>query len=405
MAARARETVTGRKRRWLDDLARATRSAFPEAPDDRPRELARFVEHCPPFVATWTPDVVVRRWPTAPTAMGAMPWPDVRPVDTVGDLGDWLGLDPPTLRWFADTRSLERMAGAEPLRHYRYTWVPKAGGGRLLEAPKPRLKEVQRRLLAGILDAIPVHPAAHGFRRGRSVRTFAAPHVGQDVVVHVDLAAFFPTVTAGRAFGLFRRAGYPEPVAHVLTGLTTNAVPRHVVAHALRVSPAARPLLHRLSSPHLPQGAPTSPAIANLVAFGLDRRLDALARSVDATYTRYADDLVLSGGGAAELVGVVGDIAVDEGFRLHPTKTTIRRRHQRQVVTGIVVNGRVNVDRRQYDELKALLHNAAATDGEAQNREGRPDFRSHVLGRISWVASLHPERGERLREAFDRVTW
>lgn len=404
MAARARATVTGGKRAWLDQLARAVRSAYPEPPHDRPRELAAFVRHCPPFVATWTPDIRVRSWTPAPTAMGPVRWP-VRSLATVGDLLSWLEVEPNELAWFADVRSLERDAGAEPLRHYRYTWIPKAGGGRLLEAPKPRLRAIQRRLLSEVLDPIHLHHAAHGFRRGRSVRTFAAPHVAQDVVVHLDLEAFFPSIGPGRVFGILRGAGYPEPVAHALTGLMTNAAPRHVVAAAVASSPSARGLLRRLSAPHLPQGAPTSPALANLAAFGLDRRLTALAQSVGATYTRYADDLAFSGGGAVAILDTAGKVIVDEGFRVHPNKTTVRRRHQRQQLTGVVVNQRLNVPRREYDALRALLHNAAATGPEGQNRERHPEFRSHVLGRISWVASVHPGRGAKLREAFDRVRW
>lgn len=408
MAGRGRAAVSTRRRKWLDELARAVRSAYPDRPDDRPRELAEFVEACPPFRKGWNVDVQVRRWHDAPTAM--RPRWDGRVIDDVAALRDWLGLSAGELSWFADVRSLERSVTDERLRHYRYTWVAKPGGGRLLEAPKPRLKHIQRLVLDEVVAPIPVHPTAHGFRKGHGVRTYVAPHAGRDTVVHLDLEAFFVSVGAGRVFGILRTAGYPEPVAHVLTGLVTNAVPGPIARHVVATSPRARRLVHGLRSPHLPQGAPTSPALANLAALGLDRRLDALARSFGGRYTRYADDLVVSGGrGVADhapgLIAAATRIAAEEGFRVNEAKTSVRRRHQRQRVAGVVVNTGANVPREDYDRLRALLHNAAVHGPASQNRELHPHFRSHVLGRISWVESLNPERGRKLRAAFDRVDW
>lgn len=414
MAARGRAALATRRRTWIEELARAVRSAYPDRPDDRARELAEFIEACPPFLDAWRAAdgrLRVRSWLEAPTAMGTNPggWA-VRPLPDVAALREWLGLTSGELAWFADTRSLERSVTDERLRHYRYTWVAKPGGGRLLEAPKPRLKAIQRQVLDEVLAPIPVHDAAHGFRAGRGVHTSVAPHVGRDTVVHLDLEAFFVSVGVGRVFAILRTAGYPEPVAHLLTALTTNAVPVHVARHVVESSPRARRLVQALRTPHLPQGAPTSPALANLAARGLDRRIAGLARSVGAGYTRYADDLVLSGGRrladhAPGIVAAVERIAVDEGFRVNEAKTTVRRRHQRQQVTGVVVNGGANVPREDYDRLRALLHNAARHGPASQNRQGHPHFRSHVLGRISWVASLNPARGDKLREAFDRVDW
>ena len=120
-------------------------------------------------------------------------------------------------------------------------------------------------MLDEVLGPLPVHAAAHGFVPGRSVHTFAALHPGQAALVRLDLRAFFTSITAGRIYGLFRTAGYPEPVAHTLTALCTTRTP-HAVSGRIE---------HR--TPHLPQGAPTSPALANLVAFRLDRRLTGLA--------------------------------------------------------------------------------------------------------------------------------
>jgi hypothetical protein len=337
-------------------------------------------------------------------------------LDTVADVAAFLELEPRTLDWLADARGWERDAASPRLRNYRYAWVARPDAPvRLLEQPKARLKAAQRRVLHDVLDWIPAHPAAHGFVRGRSVRTHAAAHIGAAVVVRFDLEDFFVSLPAARVYGVLRTAGYPEAVAHVLAALTTNSVnaaawdqipvPRDPAlrrAHGL--------LGRRLAAPHLPQGAPTSPMLANLCAFSLDRRLAGLARRLDATYTRYADDLVLSGGRplvreAAGLQRAVRAIAADEGFRLHPRKTRVMTQATRQQVTGVVVNAHPNVARDEFDRLKATLHNAARHGPAAQNREGVPDFRAHLLGRIAWVAWLNPARGARLRRLFDVIEW
>ena len=144
----------------------------------------------------------------------------------------------------------------------------------------------------------PPHEAAHGFRRGRSVRSFIAQHTGQAIVLRFDLRDFFPSVTRARMVALLLTAGYPESVALRLAGLCTARVPREVLAQRPeRLTPAdAWQRDQRYALPHLPQGAPTSPALANLAAHSLDRRVTGLAATAKANYTRYADDLVFSGG-------------------------------------------------------------------------------------------------------------
>ena len=253
--------------------------------------------------------------------------------------------------------------------------------------------------------------------------TGASSHVGAAVVISMDLAAFFASVDAGRVYGVFRAAGYAQPVAHVLTGLCTTRTPVRVIAAMPPTHPApgaraaargaqadARARLRDLlRTGHLPQGAPTSPALANLCVRGLDRRLTGLARAAGLTYTRYADDLTFSGdlgpGAARRLVTAVGAIALDEGLAVQPAKTRTRRQSQRQEVTGIVVNARPNLPRDEYDRLRAVLHNAARNGPAAENRDGHADFRAHLLGRIAWAEQLNPTRGRRLRAAFDEISW
>jgi len=315
-----------------------------------------------------------------------------------------LDLTPGELSWFADERGWHRRS-APVLRHYSYRWIPTASGGaRLIERPKPRLAELQRRVRRHVLDALPVHEAAHGFRRGRSVHTCAQPHSGQDFVVRLDLAGFFPTVSAGRIRSLLDLAGYPPAVAAALAGILTTRTPVDV----LRAAPAPASMVHRLAGTHLPQGAPSSPSTANAVTHHLDRRLSGLARTLGANYTRYADDLAFSGTAGLplhRLLPGVRRIVTDEGFRLRDDKTSVTPAYRQQRVAGLVVNTSPAVSRVAYDDLRALLHNCARTGPAAQNRDDRPDFRAHLLGRIGWVAASHPARGAKLRGLFDRIDW
>lgn len=198
-----------------------------------------------------------------------------------GQLADAMDLYPGELDWFADIQGRNRHAPA-PLRHYRALWLPTGAAGiRLIEAPKPRLAELQRRLARRVLAALPVHDAAHGFRPGRSPTSFAAPHAGRAMVLRLDLAGFFTTITGARTRGLLRRAGYPAPVAATLAGLLTVATAPDVLARApAGPSGSAQAatrwrMLRRLDQPHLPHGAPSSPALANAIAYRLDRRLAA----------------------------------------------------------------------------------------------------------------------------------
>ncbi|MDY7100594.1 MAG: reverse transcriptase family protein [Actinomycetota bacterium] len=416
MGRRAKRAV-GDQRHWPTRLAEVVHVGFPDKPVDRPREVAAFIAATDIFRAALADPVRpldLYQWFEAPVAMGPHRWP-VPVIDDMASLASWLGVTLDHLRWFADIRSLERSATDERLRHYRRRWVRKRDGSvRLLEAPKRETKDLQRMVLAGILDAIPVHDAAHGFRRGRSARTGAAHHVGADVVIRVDLASFFTAVTAGRVFGILRSAGYAEPVAHTLAALCTTVTPLAVRAAVPEVAPVLlagrRRMLDGLRRPHLPQGSPTSPALANLAAFALDRRLAGLATALDARYTRYADDLVLSGGrrlrrSAHSVVTSVARIASDEGFRINATKTRVMAASQRQRVTGLVVNAGRNVARPDYDRLRAVLHDAAVNGPDHANRDGHPDFRAHLEGRIAWASADNPARAAKLAALAARIEW
>jgi hypothetical protein len=162
--------------------------------------------------------------------------------------------------------------------------------------------------------------------------------------------------------------------------------------------------------PHLSQGAPTSPALANLCAFRLDCRLAGLAKCADAAYTRYADDLLFSGNaefarGIERFYIRACAIALEEGFEVNTRKTRIMRRSVSQRAAGLVLNEKANIDRAEFDRLKAILTNCLKTGPAAQNRGKLPDFHSHLGGRIAHVTMVNRPRGEKLRLMFERIRW
>ena len=335
---------------------------------------------------------------------------------TEADLAAWLGLTLDELDHFAGPARQYRESAATPQRphvtptpHYRCLLVPQRRGGlRLLEAPLPRLKAIQRRLLDGLLNTLPCHESAHGFVPGRNVVTNAAVHADQDFVIRFDLRDFFPSIGRARIAATFRTLGFSDAVVARLTTLCTARTPVAVRERLREDGSIDVDGAKRLASPHLPQGAPTSPALANLCAFPLDMRLDGLAHRFGARYTRYADDLMFSGPATLrrdqrEFRAWVQSIVEDEGFRLRHDKTRAMPRGGRQQVTGVVVNAKPNLAREDFDRLKAELHRLGRSSASGTVD---PALRSPLLGRLAWARQfLAPARVEKLQRMFDAIAF
>ncbi|MEO1532151.1 MAG: reverse transcriptase family protein [Pseudomonadota bacterium] len=418
LAARLKDWLGSKRARAPQRLAGELIAAWQAPYPPSPAVLTRLVEESPNFAVILSglrrrravlpsPDLSPPIWQPTPTLAGL----GLEPLATPLDLAQWLGLSLTELDWFSDPQNRLARPAALGRRHYEARWVPKrAGGHRLIEAPLPRLKAIQRRVLHEILEVVPPHPAARGFRRGEDVRRHAALHVGEETVITADFAAFYPSVPHARVHRIFRSLGYPWAVARLLAGLTTTRSPSDVLAAP---QGAALPWQERrqLAEPHLPQGAPTSPALANLACFALDRRLQALIHRMGGQYSRYADDLAFSGprrifpNDARGFLDILEGIVSDEGFRLNRQKTRVMRAGTCQRVTGMVVNAHINTARREFETLKAILTNCQRSGPASQNRSGHPAFRQHLEGRVSWHASVNPARGRRLYRLLDAIDW
>ncbi len=378
VAAQAALTL-GRPWRWLGPMARRYVTAQEGAIRFRHREVVRFLLDDPGFQAH-SRRLRIATWLHSPAQMQPVPaaggW-DIPAIPTAGDLARWLGVHPGELEWFANLKAL----GSGRLEHYHYLKIEKSPGRvRIIEAPKRELKELQRWVLREILQKVPSHPAAYGFVKGRSVGGFVAPHVGKRAVLKMDLRDFFPSIPGARIQAVFRTLGYPETVADLLGGICTNVVRGDV------------PDVYR--RPHLPQGAPSSPMLANICAYRMDCRLAGLAKGVGAEYTRYADDLAFSGDlDFNRLSTYIAAIAHEEGFSVNFRKTRVMRQGVRQRLAGLSANQKVNVIREDFDRLKAILTNCVRIGPASQNRENHSDFRAHLdgPGRVCGI-DQHPER-------------
>lgn len=282
--------------------------------------------------------------------------------------------------------------------------IPKATGGvRTISAPRAPLRKIQRQILDAILAKVPTHDAAHGFVTGRSTVSNAEPHVGAALLLKTDIREFFPTIHYWRVRGLFVQLGYDQPVAGALAALCTR---RPVVERSGEDEPERVVVWPGV----LPQGAPTSPALANLACRRLDARLRGFADKIGARYTRYADDLSFSihhraQAGELEIGRVfwwIDQILQQEGFAEHPGKRQVLRPNRRQLVTGVVVNERPTVPRDARRRFRAILHNCK-TKGVASQARGRDDFEDYLRGFAAYVQMVQPELGGRWVNEVDAL--
>ncbi|GAB5406267.1 MAG: hypothetical protein Aurels2KO_44980 [Aureliella sp.] len=318
-------------------------------------------------------------------------------LSTPADVAQVMGISVPRLRWLAFFSE-----AAERTHYVRFEIPKKSGGTRTIARPHRSLAAAQRWILDEVLSRLPVHDAAHGFVPGRSIITGAKQHAGQDIILNVDLKDFFPTISAKRVDGFFRRLGYSPAVSTIFALLCTEAS-RDTIRYAGAEYQVARGL------PTLPQGACTSPALSNQVARHLDVRLAGLSKSLGWTYTRYADDLSFSARQSEEhekekqvgyLLASLNHICRSEGFEINDAKTRVLRKHTRQVVTGLTVNDSVKVPRKLRRRIRAILHRAQFEGLAAQNRDDHPNFHSWLSGMIAFIESVDPVEGNRLRTAL-----
>ncbi len=312
------------------------------------------------------------------------------------DLANAIGISLGELRFLSYHRAVSRIS------HYQRFWMPKKSGGkRLISAPMPRLKLVQNWILENILNKVGIHEAAHGFVKGRSLITNAKPHVGQDIVYNIDLKDFFPSIKYKRVKGVFANLGYSQKMATILASLCTEPFTQEVELDGVTYFVAQ-------GESFLPQGAPTSPAITNILCYKMDKRIAGMAKGWGFNYTRYADDMTFSLSSQNEdweeellnpykmLNKGIHLIIEEEGFTIHPDKSRVMRKGARQEVTGIVVNDELGVNRKKLRQFRALLHQIKQTGMQGKKWGEGADLASSIWGYANFVYMVKPEKGAKL---------
>lgn len=310
---------------------------------------------------------------------------------TEEDVAKALGISLKELWYFAIHRQKERQP------HYvTFAILKRSGGKRLIMAPKRRLKMIQRKLLELLVEKLPLSDHAHAFRRGRSIRTGAEPHVGKRFVLKLDLKDFFPSVTVARVRGLLIAYGYSFPVATTLAVVMTEAErqPVEVEGTVFHVPVDQR---------HCVQGAPTSPGICNALLLRLDRRLSGFARKHGLNYTRYADDLSFSGEldrkAAGRFRSIASRIVSEEGFVVNASKTKLMGQGNRQTVTGVVVNQTLGLSRQERRRLRAMAHQLSHRRIGVEE-DGKQ--RAKIEGKVAYLSMLNPQQAAPFSEALGK---
>lgn len=256
-------------------------------------------------------------------------------------------------------------------KFYRYFSIPKRRGGiREIASPYPSLLEVQYWILINILKNMEASQFAHGFLVGRSIVTNASLHLGSNHFLKMDLKDFFPSIRINRVISVFKHAGYKHNVALSFAQLCTL-------------------------NGYLPQGAPTSPQLSNIIAKRLDYRLAGLAKCWNLTYTRYADDLAFSGNYISQsFISAVNAIIIDERFNVNEDKTRLVRGKGKKIVTGISVSSdTLKLPKKTRRELRQEVH-YLTVNGFSEHTRARgildPMYVERLLGRLSFWMQIEP---------------
>lgn len=259
-----------------------------------------------------------------------------------------------------------------PERHYREFKIPKRSGGiRTITAPYPALKEVQRWINRNILEKQLVHKNVHGFTPKRSIFTNVSEHINGKMMLKMDLKDFFPSIGKNRVVQVFRTIGYEKHVAFFLASICC-------------------------SYDCLPQGAPTSPMLSNIIARHMDNRLSAMSGKFNISYSRYADDITFSGNQiTAKFIEYVKRIVSECGFEINQQKTRLYNEHGNKILTGISLrDGYLRLPRNRRRELSKEIHFILKYGVDShllRMKHRRINYVQSLLGQVNFWLRIEPD--------------
>lgn len=261
----------------------------------------------------------------------------------------------------------------------------KSGGFREINIPSFELKKIQRWILDNILYRIEPSIHANGFIKRKSILNNAAFHLNKNYVLNMDIKDFFPTINQNQVFKVFYDLGYTKEVSFILSKICTF-------------------------NNKLPQGAPTSPYISNIICRFLDNRLSKLSESFNATYTRYADDLSFSSNVKINnLLPIISKIINEEGFKVNISKTRILEKNQSQNVTGLIVNGEIVRVNKKYKKilLSEIYYCKKFGVNNHLDRLGskKKFYKEHLYGKAYFIKMVEREIGINFLNLLDEINW
>ena len=308
---------------------------------------------------------------------------------SLGNIAEAMGLTTDDLVWLCYERA------ATETDHYSRFEIPKrAGGSRLISSPKPKMRVAQSWINLNLLAKLTPSEYCFAYRPKKSIVDNANQHVKKKIIIKLDVKDFFPSITFNRVRGYFEYLGYNPGVSTVLALLCTDS-PR------VRVTFKGRAQIVAVGPRSLPQGACTSPALANLIASRLDSRLAGYAKTLagDWSYTRYADDLTFSTNNEdshiGHLIAAVGHIAKDEKFEIKGEKTRIMRSPRRQTVTGLVVGDEVRIPKATIKKMRALFHNIETKGQEPVTEELGKNALAVAQGYWAYLYMVNPAQAKK----------
>ncbi|MBR1930901.1 MAG: retron St85 family RNA-directed DNA polymerase [Lachnospiraceae bacterium] len=274
----------------------------------------------------------------------------------------------------------------KPDVYRKFHILGKRGKLRTICAPSRSLKLRQRWILDNILEKIPVSECCEGFRKDHSIYTNAKKHIGYEQMLNIDIKDFFPSIAEKTVIEIFHEIGYSRAAADELGAICCH-------------------------DGCLPQGAPTSPYLANLACREMDRELLEFAQNHKLIYTRYADDMTFSGNVEMDkLIKGIVQIVYAHGFMVNTRKTRISTGNQRRLVTGIIVKkDGLAVPRNYKRKLRQEIHYCkqfgVANHLENTSSERKANFREYLYGKAYYIKMIEPKTGEQFLRELDEIQW
>lgn len=297
-------------------------------------------------------------------------------------------------------------------QYKNYEIKKRKGGTRQISSPHATLKNIQQWINKNILQVIPIHEEAYGFCQKKSIVDNAQKHISSDYIFNVDLLKFFDTITEERVFGIFQSFGYHPNLAVDLAKLCTSYLNQDYVDSFDNV---CRDKFKKIvNKAVLPQGAPTSPTLSNIIARRLDKRLLGYALNNNLQYSRYADDITFSGIGEKSLkMSVISKIIQEEGFEINKSKIRyFGKSSNKHMVTGLIVSDKIRIPKKFKKEVERHLYFCIKYGVEShikslEERTGykKGYFNEWIKGKICFINMVEPQEGEKLFAKYNSINW